>query len=45
MAKRIKVRVKRKSPDKSEALAKLLIIQAFIDLVKKAIELIEKLLD
>ena len=45
MAKRIKVKAKRKSPDKSETVAKLLIIQAFIDLVKKVIELIEKLLD
>ena len=40
-----KRRPKKKSPNKSETLTKLLIVQAFIELVKKSIELIEKLLD
>jgi len=44
MAKQ-KSKAKKKSPDKSATLTKLLIIQALLQLIKSAIELIEKLLD
>jgi len=44
MAKQ-KPKGKKKSSDKSATLTKLLIIQALLQLIKSAIELIEKLLD
>lgn len=44
MAKQ-KPKGKKKSTNKSEAVTKLLIVNALIQLIKSAIELIEKLLD